>query len=110
MDNGITTIRSPAITLPATGNLTLSFNQYLAHDANGSSADFLRVRILGSSTSAVVFQRVGSPTNIAAVWTPTSTSLNAFAGQTIRIQIEAADAGTPTLVEAAVDDVRITRQ
>jgi extracellular elastinolytic metalloproteinase len=110
MDNGITTIRSPAIPLPATGTLTLTFNQYLAHDANGSTSDFLRVRVVGSSTSAVVFQRLGAPTNITGVWTATTVSLNAFAGQTIRLQIESADAGTPTLVEAGVDDVRITRQ
>ena len=37
-------------------------------------------------------------------------SLNAFAGQTVRIRIEAADAATGSLVEAAVDDVRVTRQ
>ena len=31
IDGGVTSIRSPAITLPATGTLTLTFNQYLAH-------------------------------------------------------------------------------
>jgi aminopeptidase S len=31
-------------------------------------------------------------------------------GQTVRILIEAADASTASLVEAAVDDVRITQQ
>jgi hypothetical protein len=34
--------------------------------------------------------------------------LNAFAGQTVRIVFEAADASTASLVEAGVDDVRIT--
>jgi hypothetical protein len=34
--------------------------------------------------------------------------LSAFAGQTVRLQIEAADAGTASLVEAGVDDLRIT--
>jgi hypothetical protein len=37
-------------------------------------------------------------------------NLSQFAGQTIRILIEAADASTASLVEAGVDDVRITRQ
>ena len=35
--------------------------------------------------------------------------LNQFAGQTVRIVIEAADASTASLVEAGVDDVRITK-
>ncbi len=30
VDGGVTSIRSPAITLPATGTLTLTFSQYLA--------------------------------------------------------------------------------
>jgi hypothetical protein len=36
-------------------------------------------------------------------------NLSAFAGQTIRIRFEAADAATASLVEAGVDDVRITQ-
>jgi aminopeptidase S len=35
-------------------------------------------------------------------------SLSAFAGQTIQIQIEAADAGGASLIEAGIDDVIIT--
>jgi hypothetical protein len=36
--------------------------------------------------------------------------LNAFAGQTIRIIVEAADASGASLVEAAVDDLKVTRR
>ncbi|MES1263943.1 MAG: M36 family metallopeptidase, partial [Peristeroidobacter soli] len=39
IDSGVASIRSPAITLPATGNLTLSFSYYLAHGSNATSAD-----------------------------------------------------------------------
>jgi hypothetical protein len=39
-----------------------------------------------------------------------SASLNAFAGQTVRIEFAAADASTASLVEAAVDDVVVTQQ
>ena len=49
IDGGLTSIRSPAITLPATGNLTLSFSYYLAHGSNATSADFLRVSVVGST-------------------------------------------------------------
>ena len=109
VDGGVTSIRSPAITLPATGTLTLSFSYYLAHGSNATSADFLRVSVVGSSTS-VVFQRLGAAANVNGAWASASASLNAFAGQTVRIVIEAADASTASLVEAGIDDVRITQQ
>ena len=109
IDGGVTSIRSPAITLPATGTLTLTFNQYLAHGTNATSADFLRVSVVGTTTS-VVFQRIGSATNLNGAWAAASANLTPFAGQTIRLLIEAADAGTASLVEAGIDDVRITQQ
>jgi extracellular elastinolytic metalloproteinase len=109
VDGGVTSIRSPAITLPATGNLSLSFSYYFAHATNSTSADFLRVSIVGSTTTSV-FQELGAATNDNAAWAQTSVSLNAFAGQTVRILVEAADAATASLVEAAIDDVKVTRQ
>jgi len=109
IDGGVTSIRSPAITLPATGNLTLSFSYYLGHGSNATTADFLRVSVVGSSTS-VVFQRLGAAADVDAAWATASASLNSFSGQTVRILIEAADAATASLVEAGIDDVRITQQ
>jgi extracellular elastinolytic metalloproteinase len=109
IDGGVTSIRSPAITLPATGTLTLTFSQYLAHGANATNADFLRVIVVGN-TSSVVFQRLGAATNVNGAWATATASLNSFAGQTVRILVEAADAGTASLVEAGIDDVRITQQ
>ncbi len=109
IDGGVTSIRSPSIALPSGGNLALSFRFYLAHRNNSSTADFLRVRIVSGSTTTTVLQRLGAATDVDALWTPASVSLNAFAGQTISILIEAADAGGASLVEAGIDDVRITR-
>jgi hypothetical protein len=48
--------------------------------------------------------------NLNGAWAAASANLTPFAGQTIRLLIEAADAGTASLVEAGIDDVRITRQ
>lgn len=107
IDGGTTSIRSPNISLPSSGNLTLSFDYYLSHYSNGSSADFLRVSVVGSST-AVVFEELAAANIDAATWDSFSTSLNSFAGQTVYILIEAADASGGSLVEAAVDDVRIS--
>lgn len=109
VDGGTTSIQSPLIALPSSGTLTLSFSFYLAHGSNATSADFLRVSIVGSTTT-VVLQRLGAATNVNGAWASTSVSLNAFAGQTVRIRIEAADASTASLIEAGVDDVRITSQ
>jgi hypothetical protein len=107
IDNGVTSIRSPNISLPSSGNLTLEFSYYLAHLNNASSADFLRVSVVGNTTQ-VVFEELGAGNTDAAVWASTSASLNSFAGQTVYILIEAADGGSGSLVEAGVDDVRIT--
>jgi extracellular elastinolytic metalloproteinase len=109
VDGGTTSIRSPAIVLPSTGSLTLTFNQYLAHGSNATSADFLRVSVVGNTTS-VVFQRLATAADLDGAWATATASLNGFAGQTVRLLIEAADAGTASLVEAGIDDVRITQQ
>jgi hypothetical protein len=109
LDGGVTTIRSPAIVLPSSGTLTLSFSYYLAHGTNSSTADFLRVRVIGS-TSSLVFEELGAANDDDAVWATQSANISSFAGQTVRIQIEAADASTASLVEAAVDDVRIVQE
>jgi hypothetical protein len=109
IDGGTTSIRSPAITLPSTGTLTLNFSQYLAHGSNASSADFLRVSIVHSGGTTAVFTRTGAAADLDAVWAAASASLNPYAGQSIRILVEAADASGASLVEAAVDDVTITQ-
>ncbi|HEX5780362.1 MAG TPA: M14 family zinc carboxypeptidase [Solirubrobacteraceae bacterium] len=108
VDGGTTSIASPSITLGQGGH-TLVFSQYLAHGNNSSSADYLRVGVrVGTNPTTWLWTRSGAATNLNGAWSTTTTSLNAFAGQTIRIVFEAADASTASLVEAGVDDVRIT--
>ena len=77
----------------------------MAHGSNSSSADYLRLRIGGTT----VFQELGAANNDNAAWATTSVNLSAYAGQTIQLVVEAADLSTASLVEAAVDDVRVTR-
>jgi len=108
VDGGTTTLVSPAITLPA-GTLTLSFSWYLAHLNNSSSADYFRVGVVSGGTTTTVFTQPGAATDRAAAWTTATANLSAYAGQTIRLQVEAADASTASLVEAAVDNVKITK-
>jgi hypothetical protein len=110
VDGGTTSIQSPPINLPATGTLTLGFSYYFAHLNNSSSADFFRVSIVGSSGTTQVFQELGSAANDAAAYSTQSVNISSFAGQSIRILIQAADASTGSLVEAAVDNVTVTQQ
>ena len=107
LDGGTTSVRSPAITLPS-GTLNLSFSWYLAHGSNASSADFLRVKVVGSTTTQV-FQQLGAASNRNGAWATATANISAFAGQSVRILIEAGDASGASLVEAGVDDVKITQ-
>ena len=80
VDGGTTSIRSPAITLPATGTLTLSFSYYMAHLNNSSSADFLRVSVVGTTTTQVL-NEVGAANTDVAAWATSSTNISAFAAR-----------------------------
>ncbi|MFI6796262.1 M14 family zinc carboxypeptidase [Streptosporangium canum] len=109
VDGGTTTIQSPAVTLPSGGTLKLNFSWYLAHGSNASSADYLRVKVVGSTTTQV-FQQLGAATNRNGAWAASSVDISSHAGQSVRILIEAADASGASLVEAGVDNVKITQQ
>lgn len=109
VDGGITTARSPVITLPSSGTLTLTFSYYLAHGSNSSSSDYLRVKVVGSTTQTVL-EELGAANDDDAAWITASVNLSSFAGQSVYLLIEAADVSTASLVEAAVDDVKIIAQ
>ena len=87
---------------------SLSFSYYLAHGTNSSSADYLRVKVKGATTSTV-FEELGAANNDNGAWASASVNLNAFAGQSVQIVVEAADASTASLVEAAIDNVIVKR-
>jgi subtilisin family serine protease len=108
IDGGVTSIRSPDITLPSGSGITLSFSYYLAHYTNATTADYLRVKVVGSTTTTVL-EELGSGDYDEAAWASFNTSLDAYAGQTIYLLIEAADGGSGSLIEAGIDDVSITQ-
>ncbi|WP_433205457.1 M14 family zinc carboxypeptidase [Dactylosporangium sp. CS-047395] len=107
IDGGTTSIRSPSIALPASGTLTLGYSWYLGHGNNATSADFFRVSVVTGSGTTVLFTAAGAATDRDAAWSTGSVNLTAYAGQTVQILIEAADASTASLVEAGVDNVTI---
>ncbi|OPC77094.1 hypothetical protein B4N89_41745 [Embleya scabrispora] len=109
LDGGASSVRSPAITLPAGAtapNLRFSYN--LATGDNSGADDHFRVRVLDGTQATTVFERNGTATEVAGTWQVANVDLSAFAGRTVRVEIEAADAGTASLIEAQVDDVTIT--
>ncbi len=108
IDNGVTSIRSPDIVIPANAqSVNLSLAQYFYHFSNSNASDFLTISVVGTSTSVVLDER-GAASVRAAQWAPFNVDISSFAGQTIHLLIEAADAGGGSLVEAGIDDVIIT--
>ncbi|NJN49227.1 MAG: hypothetical protein HC805_04890, partial [Alkalinema sp. RL_2_19] len=107
-----TAIRSPTIHLgnanlntDATFRLDLSY--YFAHLDNANTDDFLRITIVSDQSTQIILEQRADYSNRAAVWTPFTADISTFAGQTITILVEAQDGGTPSLVEAAIDDLQI---
>ncbi|MEU9505882.1 M14 family zinc carboxypeptidase [Micromonospora sp. NPDC048170] len=108
VDGGVTSARSPAVTLPSSGTLTLSLAWYLAHGSNASSADYFRVSVVHAGGTTALFTQSGAASNRNGAWAVANANLTPYAGQSVRILVEAADASGASLVEAAVDNVTIT--
>jgi hypothetical protein len=107
VDGGVTSVESGAIKLGASGSTgwTLAFRYTFAHNSTATAADVLRISVDGTP----VFTQAGNRSLRNADWTPVTVSLDAFAGQSVRILIQAVDAGKDSLVEAAIDDLRVYR-
>jgi carboxypeptidase T len=108
--DGRTTIRSTPMTLPAGVGQRLTFRWLLAHSAASGPEDRLRAIIeTEDGTQVTAWERAGTPVKRGGSWGSASVALDAWAGQTIRIRFEAVDAGAGGVVEAGIDDVRVTR-
>ncbi len=106
IDSGITSALSPVFTLPG-NTLNLTLNYFFGHLANANGDDFLRVTLLAGGLQQIILSETGNSAIRGAAWTPLSVDVTAFAGQDIQLLIEAADAGTPSLVEAGIDDLTV---
>ncbi|MFC1476703.1 hypothetical protein ACFL5S_01935 [Fibrobacterota bacterium] len=107
VDGGKTAIQSPEIQLPSSGNITISFYYYLGHRYDAESIDYFRVKIKVGSSETVILEELGNTgEDRPSSYDQFNTSLNSFAGQTIRVLIEAAD-NSGTILEASVDELKI---
>ena len=109
VDGGVTTVRSaPVVITDPVGSLT--FRYYLAHSSNSSSSDYFRAFVeTADGHRTLVKQELGAANTDRPAWSTATISMTPWAGQTVRIVFAAADRGRASTVEAAVDDVRITR-
>jgi hypothetical protein len=96
------------VALPATpGNL--SFRYLFAHGPS-SSADSLKVWVEDeTATRTLVWQKAGTSATVAAKWVRGWAALTPWAGQKVRIVIQATDGGNDSLVEVTIDDIRVER-
>ena len=107
--DGQTTLRSPAFTLPAGPGQRLTFAYVFAHSASSTADDSLRAIVERSDGSLVtVFSLLGTPVDVDGAWKTASVSMDAFAGETVRLRFEAVDGGPTNLLEVQLDDIRVT--
>jgi carboxypeptidase T len=108
--DGRSTIRSRPFGLPAGVGQRLTFRYVFAHSAASSSADSLRAIVERSDgTKVEVFRINGRPVDVDGAWRSASISMDAFAGQNVRLRFEAVDGGPGNLLEVELDDIRVTR-
>jgi hypothetical protein len=108
--DGRTSIRSPAFALPAAAGQRLTFAYVFAHTAASSAADYLRAEVeLADGTRVPVFTRLGRAADVDGAWRTASISMDAFAGQRVRLRFVAADGGPGNLLEVELDDIRVTQ-
>ena len=107
VDSGLTSVLSPEISLPANAEVELSFDYYLAYLDNASADDFFHVAIIFNGIDTELYDDHAHNSNQSAQWQNATLDLSAYAGQTIQILFEAADAATPSLIESAVDNVQV---
>jgi alpha-acetolactate decarboxylase len=111
IDDGVTSVQSPAMTLPANGVINLRFSYFFSHNQNATYADYFRVSVVKADGSTQpVFTRTPLGGVFSGTWTPQTVDLSAFAGQTVRLRFEAADAAAGSIIEAGFDNVSVTRQ
>jgi hypothetical protein len=108
--DGRTTVRSPAIDLPATTGQRLTFRYVFAHDRASTTDDTFRAIVEDQdATQTAVLTLTGGPTDVDGAWRSASILMDTWAGHTVHIRFEAADGGPDNLVEVEIDDVRVTR-
>ena len=107
VDDGVTSVRSPAILLPVGVGIRLSLNYNFAHTENVDADDFFRITVEGESVDLVVVEIFGQEGDErAGEWVALDADLSELAGETVTLLVEANDSPDDgSIIEAAIDDV-----
>jgi murein tripeptide amidase MpaA len=111
VDGGKTTVRSPLIDIPADGTASLRLRYWLGLSASAGPHDGLRVQLVDASGTRLttLASIAGQRERRAPRWRTLTRRIPAdLAGQRVAIQLVAVDEGRDSIVEAGVDDVRIS--
>lgn len=111
VDGGRTTMRSPLVRLPADGRATLRLRYWVGLGKAATAADGLRVHLVDADGArlATLLEVSGNGSKRKPAWKSLKQGLpGRLGGQRVAIELVAVDAGSGALVEAAVDQVRIT--
>jgi aminopeptidase S len=92
-----------------TGRWTMTFSYSFAHDATAGASDRLVISVVTATATTPVFTITADGTHRAAAWQSKTVDLTPFRRKFVRLRIEAMDGGADSLVEAAIDDVRVFR-
>lgn len=64
--------------------------------------------IISAGSRSVIFEDLAEASDRDGRWQALAIDLTPWAGRQVRVQFEAFDMAGPSLLEAAVDDVRVT--
>ena len=107
VDGGVTSALSPQISLPSSGNVSVTLSYTLAHTRSATFSDQLRVGVVVDGELTNILTSGGNEgANTLGRWREVEITLSDFAGQTIQFLVEAQDE-TNTVLEAAIGSVRV---
>ena len=109
VDGGLTSVRSPEITIPVSAVSASLELEYFFAWSGVDGTDFFRITAEGATDTVLleVFPEDGS--QVLDPYDSFVADLSSYAGETITLLIEIADeASAPALIEAGLDDVKVT--
>ncbi|MEL6431665.1 MAG: M14 family zinc carboxypeptidase, partial [Planctomycetota bacterium] len=110
VDGGSTTLVSPVFDLSTATAATVSYARWYSNDAGaGPSADVFEVDVSNDGGATWTSAETVGPTGASGGWEDASIDLGALLALTdaMRVRFVASDLGAGSIVEAAVDDVRV---